>query len=555
MVLIRLLYLITFSNYGNRYNLTRAIDEVVVRNTTTGEEQVYSNNDIAEIAIPELALQQVVPEPDQDIAAILGSTSNVIEVLGTEGDDQFILSSLTTTDLLYAVDGAEGINTINGTDQEDSINLRYTELRNIESVNVGAGDDYVYGSDYSGNVISGGDGHDDIYGRHHNDDLHGGEGNDFIRGDRGDDTLTGGLGSDNLYGDDGSDTIYGNEGDDRLYGGKGNDYLDGGAGEDRLYGNEGNNTLLGREGDDRLYGGDSNDQLEGHAGNDRLSGGDNEDILIGGEGNDDLSGDGGEDQYIFMTGSGVDEVEDDGGENTLVFLDQTKDDFMLRQSQNYGGIGGEDSVWNAFINTQGDKIYLHEDLRDYSTFNFRFADGEKLTKQEFLDYLAYSGTEKRVLDVLTSGGDGEDIYQVGLINSIGHIYDRGTDGATETIKFTDNVNTDLLTQQRVGQDLLLSWSENPETGSVIIHGFYTSDSSWSFVGADSQSIILADIPYSEFDLTDVLSSEHLYTADVGGYEIELGDIATWDDAANIYGTRSSDYIRGGEYDDVFIWPR
>jgi Ca2+-binding RTX toxin-like protein len=76
------------------------------------------------------------------------------------------------------------------------------------------GDDIIYGSDYHGDTLVGGDGNDQLYGYD------------------GDDILVGGNGNDELYGGGGDDILIGGAGDDFLIGGAGDDTMDGGYGRD-----------------------------------------------------------------------------------------------------------------------------------------------------------------------------------------------------------------------------------------------------------------------------------------------------------------------------------
>jgi Ca2+-binding RTX toxin-like protein len=80
------------------------------------------------------------------------------------------------------------------------------------AVNVGLGDDTVFGSNTNG-------------------PLTGGPGNDVMYGAGGNDEIEGGPGLDKLFGGDGADTLYGEEDTDTLSGGLGNDTLDGGLGD------------------------------------------------------------------------------------------------------------------------------------------------------------------------------------------------------------------------------------------------------------------------------------------------------------------------------------
>ncbi|MBS7598756.1 retention module-containing protein [Pseudomonas sp. RC2C2] len=67
---------------------------------------------------------------------------------------------------------------------------------------------------------------------------------------------------------DGADILIGGDGNDILFGQGGNDYLDGGKGNDILLGGTGNDTLLGGEGNDILIGGKGDDIMTGGSGAD-----------------------------------------------------------------------------------------------------------------------------------------------------------------------------------------------------------------------------------------------------------------------------------------------
>lgn len=60
-----------------------------------------------------------------------------------------------------------------------------------------------------------------------------GDGDDKIFTAAGDDRIEGGAGRDSLYGNGGNDRIYGDGGADRIFGGSGRDFLFGGTGRDR----------------------------------------------------------------------------------------------------------------------------------------------------------------------------------------------------------------------------------------------------------------------------------------------------------------------------------
>lgn len=100
------------------------------------------------------------------------------------------------------------------------------------------------------NILSGGEGNNQLVGGSGPDGISGGDG---IAG-AGTDTLRGGDGNDSIFGAGGEDTLFGDGGDDDVKGGIGDDTLDGGAGNDRVVGGNDKDRILGGEGNDNLIG-------------------------------------------------------------------------------------------------------------------------------------------------------------------------------------------------------------------------------------------------------------------------------------------------------------
>jgi Ca2+-binding RTX toxin-like protein len=166
---------------------------------------------------------------------IIGPGYEIVRIEGTDGDD--IIEVIVDGPSITYVDGGEGNDTIEGSDQAD--------------------------------VLVGGTGDDIINGHGGNDWLHGGAGNDTLDGGAGEDLVVGGEQNDVLYGDTETDHIYGNGGDDQLYGNEGKDFLFGGRGNDILDPGEGSyDEIYGGEGDDIIYTGDYHQKLYGGKGND-----------------------------------------------------------------------------------------------------------------------------------------------------------------------------------------------------------------------------------------------------------------------------------------------
>ncbi len=174
------------------------------------------------------------------------------------------------------ISGIEGVNWVEGSNYDDTVNLNGS-----------------YG--YSSNVAFGMAGNDTLIGGFYTSLLDGGDGNDVL---------------------DGTGSLY---------------YLqraDGGAGDDIIYTNTSLNMVAdGGDGNDTIYsasethGGNGNDtivlsfsyfgtQATGDAGDDVIQGGGGDEALDGGTGADVLSGGGGNDRFRYNVGDGDDRITD-----------------------------------------------------------------------------------------------------------------------------------------------------------------------------------------------------------------------------------------------------
>src|SRR5712691_2096893 len=217
-----------------------------------------------------------------------------VSIIDENGDPSFPLEA----DLNAIVITASGIfgNTINVTGVNAS---DFTSLASL-TVNAGAGNDTVEGSDDFGDVLNGGTGNDKICGGGGDDKITGGDNDDSINGQAGDDLLNGNQGNDKLLGGDGQDVMFGGNGFDTMSGGDGDDTLHGQGGNDRIFGDAGNDSIFGDAGSDVLVGGDDNDTLLG---------GDGNDVGSGGLGDDSVDGQGGTDVVQGGSGTGKDALD------------------------------------------------------------------------------------------------------------------------------------------------------------------------------------------------------------------------------------------------------
>jgi len=307
---------------------------------------------------------------------IIGGAGND-SMLGQAGDDTFVLLGDDGNDTIV---GGTTTNTlgdlIDATALTDAATVTFTgsqtgtltapgttaNFSNILRVNLGSGDDNVFGGT-GAESVDGGGGADLLFGGAGADTLVGGDGNDTFVGGTGTDSLLGGDGDDVfvINSGDGSDAVVGGAGndvlnmssfataitatysgvgsgsaaggggtttfsqvevlqtgsgndtitaaggDDIIYSGAGNDQVFAGTGADEVYGGAGRDSLDGGAGNDTLFGGDDNDTLFGGSGTDILYGGDGRDLLEGGDSNDTLIGGTGAD--TLYGGTGLDVVD------------------------------------------------------------------------------------------------------------------------------------------------------------------------------------------------------------------------------------------------------
>ncbi|SMX41023.1 Hint domain-containing protein [Maliponia aquimaris] len=212
----------------------------------------------------------------------------------TTGTDYDVLDfSGMTSGISVTMTGHEAGTATNGTDT-----LTYSQIEGYVLTNQADSFDGQYGPSTSGVTVQGGAGDDSIVGTQSADLIDGGADNDTMRGGMGNDTITGGSGNDSIHGNEGNDSLSGGDGADTIYGEDGDDSVEGGAGDDHLEGNAGDDTLVGG------------------AGNDWLRGSFGEDALYGGTGDDYLWGGYGDDTFHIENGFGNDTVDAEAEDET-----------------------------------------------------------------------------------------------------------------------------------------------------------------------------------------------------------------------------------------------
>lgn len=394
--------------------------------------------------------------------------------------------------------------------------------------------------------------------------------------------IRGSVFGDILTGDDGDNQIFGGAGDDILGGWGGNDYLDGGDGNDVFQSGGGADTLVGGNGNDIYYfdpddtivelagggidqinsvtsfvlgdnfenlvlttndavdgtgnaannvitGGDGNNQLMGLGANDMLNGGGGDDTLDGGDGNDTLNG--GEGADTITDGAGSDHVDAGAGDFDTIYAS------IGAGSDSYDGGDGLHDLVNYSNALAGVQVSLGKgvatsiqsgDAAGIGTDHL--ANIEDIYGSAFDDILTGNAQANSLYgrdgnDVL-NGGDGNDVISGGEGDDV---FNGGS--GIDRVSYTSSsvgvhVSLAVTTAQDTGQ------GQDTITGVENIYAsFYDDD----LTGNSAANFIWG------FDGNDRLSGG-------GGADTLWGDIG--DDY--IDGGSGADEMEGGTGNDIFI---
>ena len=346
-------------------------------------------------------------------------------------------------------------NGLNTTNYDDIVHLFDTPSN---SVNVGAGNDTVYGGAYNDKVIGG----------------------------MGDDILAGGSGKDTIYGDDEISSKY-TVGNDTLIGGKGNDYLAGGYGNDTYIYNLGDSldTIYDTNGVDKIKFGEGitldNFTYRAEGNNLRmiLNGDENQGFII----------------QDYFSGKPIENIELSDG----TIIDFTKVGFELNQNKissnltltnnddiihlapdynNINTAGGNDTVYgNIFADTidggAGDDVIYGDDGKDTLIGNTGndilygnngndtlYGDDRDSSKYTVGNDTLVGGKGNDYL----AGGYGDDTYVYNLNDGFDTIYDtKGND----KIVFGDGINAAMLSLEQSGNNLRILVNNDKDQGIQI----------------------------------------------------------------------------------------
>lgn len=306
-------------------------------------------------------------------------------------------------------------------------------------------------------VLSGGEGDDELTAYHSGATLQGGYGDDLLTSWAGSATLRGGVGNDAISATGASNTLAGGEGSDTLSAGSGDDMLDGG------------------EDDDSLEGGAGADTLRGGAGNDLVDGGDGDDLIYAGRGVDTLRGGSGLDTYVLGYGTDQATLEDSSQEGSVIQLDASG---LRLQS-----LTAKRSNDDLLVEVRGTDTSMT--IKDYyaasqTSWMFKDANGNSLSAQELIDASAPQWGDLRS-NFINNFREGErakieaQYYAWGFSRrSDGSWYDAAL--AYEVGNYVSSQSTETTYQHRSPWDSSITWT-SPPTYSTS-HYWGVDDGAW-----------------------------------------------------------------------------
>ncbi|MDV7340568.1 cadherin-like domain-containing protein [Terasakiella sp. A23] len=452
---------------------------------------------------------------------IVGGTGND-DLYGNAGNDTFLVKEGDGADDFFGGDGTDKVVSTDGSGVTIDGHIR--EQNSIEEIdaNGGAvrGDASSQIMDFTNTTLT------DV------DSIDGGAGNDRIYGSDGDDIIVGGTGNDDLYGGGGDDTFLINEGDgvNDFFGGEGTDKVisEDGHGVDIDGHFQATNSIEEIDAGGNSVRGDASSQvmdfsettltdvtsIDGGAGNDRITGSTADDTIVGGTGNDDLYGNAGNDTFLVKEGDGADDFF--GGE-------------------------GVDKV----VSTDGSGVTIDGHIREQNSIEEIDANGGGISGDASSQIMDFTNTTLTDVDSIDGGAGNDRIYGSAsddtIIGGTGNDDLYGGDGNdTFLVKDGDGVD-DFFGGD--GTDKVVS----TDGSSINIDGHFRTtnsieeiDAGGNSVSGDASSQIL---DFSETTLTDVTSID-------GGAGNDR--ITGTDGDDTIVGGTGNDDLYGGAGNDTFL---
>ncbi len=565
---------------GNDYLAGGYGDDSYIYNLGDGLDTIYDNNGTDKIIFGEgIEFENISYRAEgNNLRMILNGEENQgIIINNFFGSDDYKIETLEFADgsevafnqIGFELNQNSRTNNLTVTTYDDIVHLFDTPSN---SVNVGAGNDVVYGGNY----------------------------NDKITGDTGDDILIGGAGDDTIYGDNDTSS-YKYVGNDTLIGGKGNDYLAGGYGDDTYVYNlgDGLDIIYDTNGIDTLKLGEGI-SLENFT---YRTEGNNLRMILNGEETQGLI------IQDYFSGKPIENIELSDGtiidftkigfelnQNNLTNnLTTTNNDDIIHLAPDYNNIntsGGNDTVYgNIFADTidggAGDDVVYGNDgndklightgndtlyggegndsiYGDNESSSYKYVGNDTLIGGKGNDYLA--------------GGYGDDSYIYNLGDGLDTIYDNN---GTDKIIFGEGIEFENISYRAEGNNLrmILNGEENQ---GIIINNFFSSDDYKieTLEFADGKTVAFNQMGFElhQNNLTNGLVTtiydDTIHLFDANGNKVSGGkgddviyggisnDIIYGDDVTSskytvgndtLAGGKGNDYLAGGYGDDTYIY--
>ena len=358
------------------------------------------------------------------------------------------------------------------------------------------------------------------------------------------------------------DVITGTESIDKIYGKDGNDIINGGYDDDYIDGGNGDDVITGAGEDDYLDGGNGDDVINGGSGVDTIIGGNGDDVITGGLGNDEITGGKGSNTIIYNKGDGNDTIYYTKGEKlTINYFDK----LGTLDKSNFNIIPKGDNTVTIYVEYENivERITIKNfnvnNLEDELIFNLNpiFDENGALKST---DYSYYS------LDGIVKSTKGNDTLEVTLGEGKEYVIN-GNSGGTDTLVLTYDGNLDgTFNYSRKyddnfapTKDLCIEYYNYNEYGEgftdkIIIKNYFTKAKRLDI--NTKSSIKYIEINDKKYLLTDVVTGTAIdYYESKGTWFANGTAFSDWIDESiyvekyKIYGKNGNDYIKSGWNND------
>lgn len=401
-----------------------------------------------------------------------------------------------------------------------------------------------------------------------------GAGNDIVYGGSGSDTILAGDGNDIVYAGAGDDLIDLGNGNDIAAGGDGDDFISGGAGNDIISGGNGNDTIDGGEGDDILSGGSGADNIAGGGSTlgDETVNGDvyivsDDDIMIGSDGNDTFVING-EFAGVSIIDAGVSGFDNSGNEARYIEVSENEE---TQEVEVYDTVTGETielEDLDVALETETDvrlNIVTRPGSSAISTFattvaGYNAVDTLAFTASGEYENLQFSGIERIELSSGVSITlEAEQLEENGESLGLGEVLNPGYQIHGVAGGDVENVTVELEFEEATFEPAATIVGAIPVTYDKaafevddysVAHLYYNVDVTYDASEGVAGSFTRIDGANEGSDAHEIVQGSE----GVDYATMRLGDDTVYGNGGNdlLIGHGGADYLDGGEGNDIFV---